>query len=74
MIVQRRSKNGHGADQPGRIRMARVCEQVPNRRFFQLMARIHHDDAVGYLRDNAQIMGYEDDRRSELLLQFDDEA
>ena len=48
-------------DQPSRIRVPRVREQLGRRAFLDHPARVHHRDAVGDRRDDGQVVGDVDD-------------
>ena len=59
----------HRVEQAFRVRVVRAREQVADRRFLDDLAAVHHDDARRRLRDDAQVVRDEQNRRAELLLQ-----
>ena len=48
--------------------MLRVEQNLLDRAFLDLAARVHHGDLVGHLRDHAQIVGDHDDGRAHAVL------
>ena len=50
-----------GLHQAGRVRVARPAKQLSDLVVLDDAAGIHHGDAVAQLRDNAQVVGDEDD-------------
>ena len=54
--------------QPDRVRVARGLKIVVDVAELDDAARVHHDDAVGELGDQAEVVRDEDDRRVRLLL------
>ena len=53
--------------------MLRLVQHIGSRTLFDGDAMLHHQDAVGDLGDDAEIMGDEHDRRLEALLQVADQ-
>ena len=45
-----------GREQPARIRMQRILEQLFHRRDFLNLAAVHHDDALARLRDDGEVV------------------
>src|SRR6266567_7540437 len=60
---------GHRAEQAPRIGMPRRTEQLGDRRFLHLAARIHHHDAFGDFGYHAEVVGDEDDGGTDPLLE-----
>ena len=56
--------------QPARIRMRRMVEQLQHRRLLHGAAGIHHDHALAGLRHHAEVVGDQQDRRADPLLQL----
>src|SRR5260221_9899694 len=50
--------------------MQRLTEKIADRRFLDLAAGIHDDDALRHLGDDAKIVGDEDDRGADLALEL----
>src|SRR5690606_13714451 len=59
-----------GAQEPFRVRVLRVAEQRPDVGPLHDLASVHDDDLVHHLRDDAQIVGDEDDGGPELILEL----
>ena len=57
-----RAAFGDAGEQAPRVGVARPREEVVDRRLFDDAAGIHHDDIVGDLGDDAEIVGDEQDR------------
>src|SRR5947209_5602568 len=53
--------------------MAGIGEEVVDAGFLDLLARIHHDHPLRGLRDDAEVMGDQDQPGAELLLQLEDQ-
>ncbi|CDN42283.1 hypothetical protein BN871_BC_00130 [Paenibacillus sp. P22] len=58
-----------GLQQPLRIRMLRIVEQLHDFAFLDDLAGIHDHDVVGHLRDDAEIMRDEQDRHPAFILE-----
>ena len=65
VLLQRR----HAFQQTARVGMQRAVEQPRDRRLLDDPAGIHHQHAVGGLRDHAHVVGDDDDRHAELVAQ-----
>ena len=50
--------------------MQRLLEQLGDRRFFDHLGAVHHDDPLRGLRDHAHVVGDQQDRHPELCLQL----
>ena len=50
--------------------MLRIAEQQLDRRLFDDTAGIHDGDPIRHLRDDAEVMGDEEEREAEALLQI----
>ena len=61
-------ERGQRAQQPPRIGVARVVEDILRCAGLDDFARVHHGHAVGDARDNAEVVRDEHRRRAELLL------
>ena len=61
-------------EQPDRVRVLRVREQLLDGRLLDLAARVHDDDAVGDVRDDAEVVRDQDDRGPETLAQLTQEV
>ena len=61
------------AQQPDRVRVARVAEHVARGTLLDELAGIQHADTVAHLRDHAQVVRDEQERGSELLLERQDQ-
>src|SRR5688500_10337605 len=59
-----------GAEQPLRVRVQRLLEQLAHRRFFDDLCAVHHAHALGGLRDDAHVVRDEHDGHAELGLQL----
>ena len=68
-----RNHRRHRGHQAARVGMLRIREQRLDGRFLDLLAGIHHDDALRGLRDDAEIVRDQDQPGAELLLQIDDQ-
>ena len=60
--------------QPVRVGMLRPRKQLLDRRLLDLASGIHHDDALRHFRHHAEIVGDEDYRGAEPVLQVDDKV
>ena len=60
---------GHGRHEALRVRLLRVREHLGARAAFDDAAPVHHDDAVGDVLDDAEVVGDEEDRQPEPRLQ-----
>ena len=58
------------AEQADRVRVLRVREQLVDGRLLHLAARVHDEHAVGDVRDDAEVVRDQDDRRPEPLAQL----
>ena len=67
---ERGAEPGHRAKQALRIGMTGRAEQLGDRRLLHLAAGIHHHDALGDFGDHAEIMGDQDDRRTDAALEI----
>ena len=56
--------------QAARVGVLRVAEQRPHRRLFDDAAGVHHGDAIRLLRDDAEVVGDEQQREAEARLQI----
>ena len=56
--------------QPLCVRMTRVTQDIGDRTFLDDTSGVHDGDAIGNLRDDAEIMGDEEKRKIELAPQF----
>ena len=65
---------GIGSQQPLRVRMRRVGEQVVGRRPFHDPAGVHDGDVVADVGDDTEIVGDEQQGHAELVLQFVQQA
>ena len=54
--------------------MTRCRKEARDRRLFDLSSGVHDHDTVRQFRDDAEIMGYQDDRHSGLGLKFSNEV
>ena len=61
------------AEQPPRVRVLRVVEELPSRRALDDAAGVHDNDLVCDLRDDAQVVRDQDDRGVELVLELVDQ-
>ena len=61
---------GDRAEQPLRVGVPRMVEQLVGARLLHLAARVHHHHPVGVLGDHAHVVGDEDDRGAERVLQL----
>ena len=61
---------GERAYQPAGVGMFGIAQQLVDRRFFGHASRIHDDDALRGLGNNAEVMGDQDDRRAQFFLEF----
>ena len=64
----------HGGEQHPRIVRAGVLEDVLHPALFDDLAAVHHDDAVGHLRDHRHVVGDEQHGHSVFALQPVDEG
>ena len=60
LVAQARDR----VQQPDRVGMRRAGEQVRRRRGLDDEARVHHVDPLGHARDDAEVVGDQDQRRS----------
>ena len=67
--MQRRQR----IEQPARVGMGGAVEDVCDRRAFDDPAAVHHHDPVGELRDDAEVMGNQDERHALLRPNLGDE-
>ena len=67
--VLARLQRRHRAQQAARVGMLRLGEQPAHRRMLDHLAGVHHHDIVHQVGDHAQVVGDQDDRGAELLLQ-----
>ena len=58
----------HRAEQGARVRVLGGVEQLPHRRLLDDLAGVHHGDLVAHLRDDAQVVGHEDQGHARLAL------
>lgn len=58
---------GHRAQQPRRVRMLRRVVEVERGRGLHDLARVHHDDPVGQLDDQPEVVGDEQDAAARLV-------
>ena len=65
----RAAGNRDAGEQPARVRVQRRREQRRHRRALDDLARVHHRDAIGDARDDAEIVRDQDERHPELALQ-----
>ena len=63
------SRAGQRREQPLGVGVVVPVEDVPARRLLHHRAGVHHDHVVGRLGDHAEVVGDEDDRGAELLLE-----
>ena len=54
--------------------MTRVGEYLLGRPFLHHLAGVHHDDAPAYIRDHAERMADENDRRAEIAVKLHDQV
>src|ERR1700738_4362427 len=66
---KRRAELGHRAEQALGVGMTRRTEQLGHRRLLDLAAGLHHHDALGDFGDHAEIMGDQNDRRTDAALE-----
>ena len=67
---QRRAELRHGAEQALRVGVPGPRKQLASRRLLDLAARVHDDDVLGHLGDDAQIVRDEHDRRADAALEL----
>ncbi len=63
----------HGAQQGAQIGMLRTAKDVFERAAFDDLAAIHDDDLFGDVGDDAEIVGDQQHRHAEFVLQFEHE-
>ena len=73
-IMRSRSPFGdrlrHRVEQPDAVRVAGRGEEVVDRRLLDDLAGVHHRHLVAHVGDHAEVVGHEDDRHAELVLQL----
>jgi len=57
-----------------RVRMARIVEDLVDRSLLDYTTRIHDCDAITRLRDNTEVVGYQNDGHTGLHLQILEKA
>ena len=73
VLEPRRGHRRHRGHQAAGVGMPGIVEQRLDAGFLDLLAGIHHDDALRGLRDHAEIVGDQDQPGAEFLLQIDDQ-
>ena len=69
-LTDLRIHHRRGMDQDIRIRMPRTPEEAFRLSFLHNLSKIHHDDAIRNIAHNPQVMGDEEHRKPEALLQI----
>ena len=64
---------GHTREQRPRVRVRGVIEHVLARAVLNDLSGVHDRDPVRHVRDDAEVVRYEDDRQMSLLLELVDE-
>src|SRR5262252_6399716 len=70
LAAERGAELWHGPEQAARIRMPWRAEELGDRRFFELVAGIHHHDAFGDFRHDTEIVGDENDSCADAALEI----
>ena len=64
----------HGGQQPPRVRHLRAVEQLAVPGLLDAAPAVHHQDLIGHVGDDAEVVGDQHDRRAEVVLQVAQEV